>query len=59
MCCMTALLYITLTIHPSYTSDSCMPTYVNYTKMYCSDMSDPPMAANSKASVASEATCKI
>ena len=25
--------------------------------MYCSDMSDPPMAASSKASVASAATC--
>ena len=25
--------------------------------MYFSDMSDPPMAASSKASVASEATC--
>ena len=59
---MTALLYTwvittytmllpastTLTIQSSYTSD---------TKMYCSDMSDPPMAASSKVSVASAATC--
>ena len=32
-----------------------MPTCI--TKMYCSDMSDPPMAASSKASVASAGTC--
>ena len=67
---MTALLYTwvittynmllpastTLTIHTSYTSDWCMLTCI--TKMYRSDMSDPPMAASSKASVASAATCK-
>ena len=39
-----------LTIYSLYTTDWCMPTCI--TKMYCSDMSDTPMAASSKASPA-------
>ena len=46
-------------VAPSYTSDWCMPRYTCITKMYFSDMSDPPMVASSKASVVSEATCNI
>ena len=45
----------TYTYYRTYdTSDLCMPACS--TKMYCSDMLDPPMVASSKASAA---TCTI